>query len=40
MLADLGMTLEAVKLLAEHGDLTDEHVEAHERWISSTGYTP
>ena len=33
-------TLGALKLLRDMGDLTDEHVEAHERWLDGQNREP
>ena len=33
-------TLGALKLLKEMGDITAEHVEAHERWIDAQNRDP
>lgn len=33
-------TLGALKMLRDAGDVTDEHVEAHERWVEAQSRDP
>jgi len=33
-------TLGALKVLRDMGDLTDEHIEAHERWLEAQNMAP